>query len=79
MQTFWADSDSLGKINDKKIFKNFFFQCLALPKDPQSIWQYIKKEKKISSKLKKKKNLLYSNYARISHKIFFQKNPIGSG
>ena len=36
VQTFWADSDSLGKINDKKIFKKFFFQCLALPKDPQS-------------------------------------------
>ena len=29
VQTFWADSDSLGKIND-------FFQCLALPKDSQS-------------------------------------------
>ena len=36
VQTFWADSDSLGKINDEKIFKNYFFQCLALPKDPQS-------------------------------------------
>ena len=25
VQNFWADSDSLGKINDKKIFKIFFF------------------------------------------------------
>ena len=32
MQHFWADSEYLGKINTK----NFFFQCLALPKDPQS-------------------------------------------
>ena len=35
MQHFWADSEYLGKINTKKNFK-FFFQCLALPKDPQS-------------------------------------------
>ena len=26
----------MGKINNKKIFKKFFFQCLALPKDRQS-------------------------------------------
>ena len=35
MQHFRADSEYLGKINTKKKFK-FFFQCLALPKDPQS-------------------------------------------
>ena len=46
VQTFWADSDSLCKINDKKIFKNFFFQCLALPKDPQSFCPYVVKAKK---------------------------------
>ena len=46
VQTFWADSDSLGKINDKKIFKKFFFQCLALPKDPQSFCPYVVKDKK---------------------------------
>ena len=46
VQTFWADSDSLGKINDKKIFKKFFFQCLALPKDPQSFCPYVVKAKK---------------------------------
>ena len=43
VQTFWADSDSLGKINDKKIFKNFFCQCLALPKDRQSFCEVQKK------------------------------------
>ena len=32
---FRADSEYLGKINTKKKFQ-FFFQCLALPKDPQS-------------------------------------------
>ena len=35
MQHFWADSKYLGKINTKKKI-NFFFQCLALPKDSQS-------------------------------------------
>ena len=25
VQTFWTDSDSLGKINDKKFSKFFFF------------------------------------------------------
>ena len=32
---FRADSEYLGKINTKKKIP-FFFQCLALPKDPQS-------------------------------------------
>ena len=38
VQHFPADSEYLGKINTKKkkIKKNFFFQCLALPKDLQS-------------------------------------------
>ena len=35
MQHFWADSEHLGKIINKKKIK-FFFHCLALPKDPQS-------------------------------------------
>ena len=35
VQIFWPDSDYMGKIDIKKNFK-FFFQCLALPKDPQS-------------------------------------------
>ena len=34
LQNFRADSEYLGKINNKK--NQFFFQCLALPKDPQS-------------------------------------------
>ena len=39
MQHFLADSEYLGKINSKK--KNqFFFQSLALPKDPQSFSPY---------------------------------------
>ena len=33
---FWADSEYLGKINTKKKKIQFFFQCLALPKDSQS-------------------------------------------
>ena len=36
LQHFWADSEYLGKINTKKKNSNFLFQCLALPKDPQS-------------------------------------------
>ena len=36
MKHFWADSEYLGKINTKKKKPNFFFQCLALPKAPQS-------------------------------------------
>ena len=80
MKTFQADSKNLGKINIKKIFKKIFFQCLALPKDPQSFCPYVvKAKKKYLQNFSKKKKLLYSNYARISHKIFFQKNPIGSG
>ena len=43
---FQADSKNLGKINIKKIFKRFFFQCLALPKDPQSFCPYVVKAKK---------------------------------
>ena len=36
LKFFQADSKNLDKINIKKIFKKFFSQCLALPKDPQS-------------------------------------------
>ena len=36
MQHFRADSEYLGKINTKKKVFNFFFQCLALPKNLQS-------------------------------------------
>ena len=35
VQHFQADSENLEKINTKKKIK-FGFQCLALPKDPQS-------------------------------------------
>ena len=35
LQHFRADSVYLGKNNTKKKFQ-FFFHCLALPKDPQS-------------------------------------------
>ena len=38
LQHFWADSEYLGKINTKIKFQ-FFFQCLALPKGPQSFGQ----------------------------------------
>ena len=46
MQKFWADSDYVGKINNKKKIQIFFFQCLALPKDPQSFCPYVVKAKK---------------------------------
>ena len=36
MQHFLADSEYLGKINTKQKVFNSFFQCLALPKNPQS-------------------------------------------
>ena len=36
LKHFWADSEYLGKINTKKKNLKFFFQCLGLPKDPQS-------------------------------------------
>ena len=50
VQHFQADSESLGKINNKKIFKKFFFQCLALPKDRQSFCEVQKKCHQIFSK-----------------------------
>ena len=66
MQNFWADSDYLGKINNNLFFfKNFFFQCLALPKDPQSFCCYVVKAQKMSSEFFKTK-MSYSNSARIS-------------
>ena len=73
VQTFWADSDSLGKINDKKIFKNFFFQCLALPKDPQSFCPYVVKAKKISSEFFKKKNFIILKLCKDFTQKFFSK------
>ena len=39
VQHFQADSEYLGKINTKKKFQ-ILFQCLALPKDPQSFGTY---------------------------------------
>ena len=39
VQHFQSDSEYLGKIDTKKKFK-FFFQYLALPKDPQSFSTY---------------------------------------
>ena len=39
VQNFWADSDDVGKINNKKKSKRFFFQCLACSIfDPQSVY-----------------------------------------
>ena len=46
VQIFWPDSDYMGKIDIKKIFKKNFFQCLALPKGPQSFCPYVVKAKK---------------------------------
>ena len=46
VQFFQPDSDYMGKINIKNIFKKNFFQCLALPKDPQSFCPYVVKAKK---------------------------------
>ena len=44
VQSFWPDSDYMGKIDIKKFFK-IFFQCLALPKDQQSFCPYVVKAK----------------------------------
>ena len=43
---FWPDSDYMGKINIKNKFQIYFFQSLALPKDPQSYCPYVVKAKK---------------------------------
>ena len=40
VQHFRADSEYLGNINTMKKILIFFFQCLALPKDPQSFGYY---------------------------------------
>ena len=40
VQHFRADSEYLGNINTMKKNFNFFFQYLALPKDPQSFGYY---------------------------------------
>ena len=51
VQFFWSDTDYMGKINIKKIFKKFFFQRLALPKDRQSFCEVQKKCHQIFSKI----------------------------
>ena len=61
VQIFWPDSDYMGKINIENIFRNFFFQCLALPKDPQSFCPYVVKAKKKSS-----------DFSQIKDKLFYQ-------
>ena len=73
MQKFWADSGYVGKINNKKIFKNFFFQCLALPKDPQSFCPYVVKAKKKYLQNFSKKKFYYIQIMQGFHTIFFFK------
>jgi hypothetical protein len=51
VQIFRADSGYVGKINNKKKFKFFFFQYLALPKDRQKLGEVQKKCLQIFSKL----------------------------
>ena len=80
VQNFWADSDSLGKINDKKIFKKFFFQCLALPKDPQSFCPYVVKAKKKYLQNFSKKKFYYTQSMQGFHtKFFFKKIQLEVG
>ena len=71
VQKFWADSGYVGKINDKKNFKIFFFQCLALPKDRQSFCEVQKKCHQIFSDF-------FFYYIWITQ-MLLPKNPIGSG
>ena len=71
VQHFQADSESLGKINNKKIFKNFFCQCLPLPKDRQSFCEVQKKCHQIFSK---KIFLFHMNYPNVPKMQKFSKN-----
>ena len=68
-----ADSDSLGKINDKKNFKKLFFQCLALPKDPQSFCPYVVKAKKKYLQNFSKIFFYYIQIMQGFHPFFFSK------
>ncbi len=78
MKTFQADSENMDKNNMKKNFKKIFFQCLALPKDPQSFCPYVVKAKKkcprIFSKLVFYLLIPYKNIPKMSKK---SKNCIG--
>ena len=76
VQHFQADSESLGKINNKKIFKKFFFQCLALPKDRQSFCEVQKKCHQIFSKIFFYSIWIIQMFQKCKN---FQKIPIGSG
>ena len=78
LQHFWADSEYLGKINTKKEIQ-FFFQCLALPKDPQSfgsqnlrcpfsVSQYYRRQRLCCSKVNKKPGMAEGPKKSISHK-----------
>ena len=76
VQKFWADSGYVGKINNKKIFKNFFCQCLALPKDRQSFCEVQKKCHQIFSKKFFYSIWIIQMFQKCKN---FQKIPIGSG
>ena len=76
MQTFWADFGYVGKINNKKFFKNFFCQCLALPKDRQSFCEVQKKCVQIFSKKFFYSIWIIQMFQKCKN---FQKIPIGSG
>ena len=76
MQKFWADSGYVGKINNKKIFKKFFCQCLALPKDRQSFCEVQKKCHQIFSKIFFYSIWIIQMFQKCKN---FQKIPIGSG
>ena len=73
VQHFQADSESLGKINAKKKFSVFFFQCSALPKDPQSFCPYVVQAKKNVFGIFQKKNFYYIQIMQGFHTIFFSK------
>ena len=76
VQKFWADSGYVGKIDNKKIFKNFFCQCLALPKDRQSFCEVQKKCHQIFSKFFFYSIWIIQMFQKCKN---FQKIPIGSG
>ena len=76
VQKFWADSGYVGKINNKKKFKKFFCQCLALPKDRQSFCEVQKKCHQIFSKIFFYSIWIIQMFQKCKN---FQKIPIGSG
>ena len=63
----------------KKFSKKKFFQCLALPKDPQSFCPYVVKAKKNVFRIFQKNFFIILKLCKDFTHFFFQKNPIGSG